>query len=132
MRGWLSLPLEAHWLNKMVADLLEAVRAQWGDSVPDADARARSEWLLKCADLRNWASQIAQGNGLNMAHFGLAVSVSSLLLSHFHIDSQDAAARFERWRQDVVDSFKDEDPTIYEWLLEALRATVLERVANGR
>jgi hypothetical protein len=129
MQGWLSLPLEAHWLNKMVADIVDAVRAQWNDSVPEANARARSEWLLKCADLRNWAGQIEQGDGLNMARFGLALSINSLLLSHFQ--SRGAAARFEQWLQAVVNGLKDEDPTVYQWMLEALRAAVLRRVANG-
>ena len=132
MRGWLSLPLEAHWLNKMVADIVEAVRAQWNDSVPDADARARSDWLLKCADLRNWAGQIDHGDGLNMACFGLAVSVNSLLLSHYRIESQGAAARFEQWLQELIEGLKDEDPTVYEWLLESLRAIVLMRVSEWR
>ncbi|MBB4201037.1 hypothetical protein CCR94_13820 [Rhodoblastus sphagnicola] len=129
MRGWLSLPLEAHWFDTMLTDLANAVVAQWNDDVSEADARARSKWLLERADLRNWAGQTDQEDNLNMARFGLAIIVNSLLLSHSCIGSREAAARFEKWLEDVVDDLKNEDLTIYNKLVEASRATVLMRVA---
>jgi len=129
MGGWLSVPLETHWLDTMVADLVNAVCAQWNDDTPEADARARSEWLLKRADLRNWAGQSDPGADSNMARFGWAVSVNNLLLSYREIKSGAAAARFEKWLQELVDDMKGEDPTIYANLVETLRATVLMRVA---
>ena len=132
MRGWLALPHEAHWLNKLTSDLIQTIRAQWTDAVSDADARARSRWLLACADMRNWAGQITENDGIYMARYGFVASVNSLLMSHVHDLSDDGAARLWDWlEEEVVGALKVEEPATYAWLIEQLRVILCSHLDGG-
>lgn len=131
LRGWLTLPQEARWLNKLTSDITGAIRAQWSPDISDEDARARSRWLLALADMRNWAGQITTNDGMNMARYGLAVAINSLLLSHYDEDEGDAGDRLGDWlRDEVVARMKIEDPTVYAWLIASLRSIVEARIGD--
>lgn len=131
MRGWLTLPLEAHWLNKLTSDIISTIRAQWSTDISDEDARARSRWLLALADMRNWAGQITEHDGMNLARYGLALAVNSLLLSHFDETAGDTNERLGNWlRDEVVARMKVEEPTVYAWLIACLRSILVDRL-NG-
>lgn len=134
MRGWLTLPLEAHWLNKLTGDIIGAIRAQWSPDVSDEDARARSRWLLALVDMRNWAGQITEHDGMNLARYGLALAVNSLLLSNFDEIAGDAGERLGNWlRDEVVARMKIEEPTVYAWLIACLRSILADRLdARGQ
>lgn len=132
LRGWLNLPREAHWLNKLVSDIVATICTQWRDDVADEIARARSRWLLRCADMRNWAGAISDGDGLNLARFGMAVAINSLLMSRFGVPSKDSAERMDAWlRDEVVTKLQSEEPAIYAWLIDSLRLIVSQRAVHA-
>lgn len=132
LRGWLSLPREAHWLNKLISDLVTAIATQWRDYVTDEAARARSRWLLRCSDMRNWAGSITDHDGSNMARFGMAVVLNSLLMRRFTIDSEEAMRRMDAWLEDeVIATLQSEEPAIYEWLIGSLRSILSDRATGS-
>lgn len=129
-RRWLHLPRESHWLNKLVSDVVITIKAQWSSSVPDEDARARSRWLLRCADMRNWAGTITDNDGSSMARYGLAVAINSLVMSRFDIPDDDAE-RLDLWlSEEVIASLRSEEPAIYDWLLGNLREILAEHATR--
>ena len=129
MRGWLVLPAEAPWLNSLVADVVATIRRQWVDEIPDDQARARSKWLLKIIDLRNWAGEVA-GGAAHMARYGLATAINSLLLTHSDV-SEDGVHRLMKWlREDVLDPLKVDEPATYEGMLETFRAVLVGQLAS--
>lgn len=122
MRGWLQLPTEAPWLQQLVSSVVATIRAQWVPSIPDKVARIKSRWLVDRADMRNWVQKDVNHDASAVAEYGLALVVSSLLLSHFDDDTGDAYDRFSQWLQDdVIAEMKASEPLIFDWMVARLR-----------
>lgn len=122
MRGWLVLPAEIQWVNKLSTDLINAILCQWTEAIPDQDARARSQWLLEMADMRIWAGQFQGQEGSGLARFGMAVVVNKLLVLQSTVSTEDARNRFNSWlKDDVVARLRASEPAIYKWMLDRLR-----------
>jgi hypothetical protein len=134
LRGWLKLPHESAWLNKLVSDVVATIRDQWRDDVDDPTARARSRWLLRCADIRNWAGAITDYDSANMARYGLAVTLNSLLMNRVDVSSTKALKRMDEWLEnEILAQLKIEEPSIYDWLINNLRVILADRMpGSGR
>lgn len=127
-RAWLVLPREDPWFSKLLSTIIACVRDQWRDNISDDDARARSRWLLRCVDLRNWSSALADRDPVHLAQFGQAVAIHSLLMNRVDINSDKAAERMDDWLEnEVVADLKEDEPQIFEWLMQSIRAILLDR-----
>lgn len=122
-RRWLVLMKENAWLFRLLTDLCEATKTQWRDDIPDEDARARSGWLLACADLRNWAGCLDGDQG-NIARYGMAIAYSRLLMNRVESRSDAALARMDAWLENLMSNLKAEQPDIYDWMLAQARQAI--------
>ena len=81
-------------------------------------------WL----DLRNWSSALLAGDPTNLARFGQAVAINTLLMTRFEVESDAAAERMDDWLEnEVVAALKEDEPEIFDWLIESLRTIILDR-----
>ena len=127
-RAWLVLPREDPWFSKLLSTMAACARNQWRDDISDEDARSRSRWLLRCLDLRNWSSALLAGDPTNLARFGQAVAINTLLMTRFEVESDAAAERMDDWLEnEVVAALKEDEPEIFDWLMESLRTIILDR-----
>lgn len=119
LRGWLRLPKESAWAIQLSAMVIRLITEQWTEDVPDATARARSDWLLERIDHRNWAEMIGHQDGSQMAANGLSWQLVKLMLAA-PTDSG-ARARFDAWLEGHVEALKSYDRAAYDWMIETLR-----------
>lgn len=131
MQGWLLLPKEAAWFDKMRNDLVAALVIQWKPEIPDNLARIRSRWILQLLDIRNWAGSITENDGSGLAQSGWGIVCNSLALRNLDIEDADAAERYSQWLQEeVFDVLQSSDPEVYEWLMNSIRQMLLSRMAT--
>ncbi|HMN53432.1 MAG TPA: hypothetical protein PKC32_04505 [Sphingopyxis sp.] len=122
-RGWLLLMKESPWIFGLLGDLGSAIQSQWTDDIPDELARARSQWLLACADMRNWAGCL-EGDQTNIARFGQAIAYARLLMNRVEPRSEAALARMDAWLEELLSDLESEQPDIHRWLIEHLRLAI--------
>lgn len=120
MRGWFAPRTEDPWLIGWGEVLIDAMIAQWTDAATDEEAAARSNWLLDCADPRNWSALIGNPESIMAAH-GHAWKLSRLTMSVYELPDEPSSKRFEAWLKGKVEALKDREPPSYEWLLDTLR-----------
>ncbi len=132
MRGWLVLTKEMSWFDKLRSDLVSAVVMQWKPGIPDDVARARSRWILRLLDIRNWAGTITENDGSGLAQRGWGIVCSSLALRHLDIENADASDRYSVWlQQEVFDVLQASDPEVFEWLIGSFGKMLFSRVGSG-
>jgi len=122
-RGWLVLMKESPWLLRLLADLVRSIQAQWTDEIGDEVARARSHWLLACADMRNWAGCL-EGDQSNIARYGQAIAYARLLMNRVEPRSDEALARMDAWLEELITNLHIEQPDIHDWLVEHVRMAI--------
>lgn len=122
-RGWLVLMKESSWIFGLLSDLSKAIQSQWTDDIPDEVARARSHWLLNCADMRNWAGCL-EGDQTNIARYGMVVAYARLLMNRVETRSDLALGRMDAWLEGLLSGLEFEQPDIYRWLIEHLRLAI--------
>jgi len=126
MRGWLQWSSEIAWLDQLQKAAVAAIVAQWADDIADADARARSAWLLQRADVRNWARLDGHGDPTGLSISGLAIGLNRLLLAVPDTASAASARRLEDWLEtDVIKPLQEDDPDTYAWMVARLRDLIL-------
>lgn len=126
LRGWLRLPKESEWAIRLTALVIRLIIEQWSDDVPDATARARSDWLLERIDHRNWAEMIGHQDGSALAAYGWSWQLVRLMLAAPGKGS-DARARFDTWLEGHVEAVKAHDRVAYEWMLDTLRDVAVQQ-----
>lgn len=132
MRGWLVLTKEMAWFDKLRSDLVSALVMQWKPGISDDVARARSRWILRLLDIRNWAGTITENDGSGLAQSGWGIVCSSLALRHLDIENADASDRYSVWlQQEVFDVLQASDPEVYEWLIGSFGEMLFSRVGSG-
>lgn len=132
MRGWLVLTKEMAWFDKLRNDLVSALLMQWKPGIDDDVARARSRWILRLLDIRNWAGSITENDGSGLAQSGWGIVCNSLALRHLDIENADASNRYSDWlKEEVFDFLQTSDPEVYEWLIKSLGQMLLSRGDSG-
>lgn len=130
-RGWLVLMHEEPWLFGLMGDLAGAIRSQWQDGIADAVARARSRWLLRCADIRNWAGCL-DGDPSNIARYGLVINFHRVLMNQDEPRSRRARKRMDKWlEEEILDDLKRDEPQVHAWLLEHIRVSIAVHADGG-
>ncbi|QXF12285.1 HTH domain-containing protein [Sphingopyxis terrae] len=122
-RGWLVLMKESPWIFGLLGDLGKAIQSQWTDDISDEVARARSHWLLACADMRNWAGCL-DGDQTNIARYGMAIAYARLLMNRVEPRSETALARMDAWLEELLSDLESGQPDIHRWLIEHLRLAI--------
>ncbi|MBH1943475.1 hypothetical protein I5L01_04430 [Erythrobacter sp. YJ-T3-07] len=123
-RGWMVLMDESPWIFRSLADFSGAIQSQWVDKVPDDLARARSLWLLDCADLRNWAGCL-DGDPSNIARYGSALVLSRTLMNRINDAEGEALERMDAWLEDVVEHLATQEPATHRWMIDMLGQSLL-------
>ena len=116
-RGWLVLMKESPWIFSLLSDLGNALHAQWTDDIADDAARARSNWLLACADLRNWAGCL-EGDQTNIARYGQVIAYARLLMNRVDPASKATVERMDAWLEELLGELQTEQPDVHDWLVE--------------
>ncbi|MES0030915.1 hypothetical protein [Mesorhizobium sp. M0040] len=128
MTDALQLPAESEWLDTLIKELLTALRAQWNDEIPEVEARARSNWVLKLLDPRGWA-HIAVHMATDSTDRHRA-QVMALMI--FPSATEAVRVRYWKWLEDfLLNEFKDEQPQSYDKLLESVRDVIDFEIAKG-
>lgn len=131
MRRFLKLPDEAGYLQALSRAAVQSILRQWTDAIPDDVARARCRWLMARADMRDWVAMIEEGSGGGLALHGLAIPITTLLGLHLEV-VRSARPRFGAWLvEDVLAPMKEDEPEAHAWLLEQIRAEILEVGTGG-
>jgi hypothetical protein len=127
MTDVLQLPNEGEWIDTLTRQLIAALRAQWNETIPDDEARARSNWMLKLLDARGWAHRAATASMDAVERYRAQV----LMLLIFPSGAPAARERYWKWLEDsALEEFKDEQPQSYAELLAAVRDVVDRQVAR--
>lgn len=131
MRGWLHLPDEAAFLQRLHAAQVGAIFAQWGEGADPEGAGLRSDWLLNVIDQRNWAQGQPGEEPSVLARFGHVALINRLFLggpSH----AVRAAQGLDAWLEaQVVEPLRHSDPEAYAWVMTSLRQLILRTEAVG-
>ena len=122
-RGLLVLSKENPWFARLLGDLARSIQAQWTDEIVDEVARARSHWLLACADMRNWAGCL-EGDQSNIARYGAAITYARLLMNRVEPRTDAALARMDAWLEELMTDLHVEQPDIHDWLVEHVRLAI--------
>lgn len=126
-RGVLRLPQEADWMKGLADAILSGIRFQWSGEVPEAEARARSSWLLALVDMRNWAASVDGPTVETLASFGMAGVLSRLLIS----SREEWPAEYTRWLGEQVEQLSLDAPREHDRLLSHLRTFVRDSASQG-
>lgn len=129
-RGWLVLLKENPWIARLLGDLARSIQAQWTDEIGDEVARARSHWLLACADMRNWAGCL-EGDQANIARYGAAMTYARLLMNRVEPRTDAALARMDTWLEELMTDLDVEQPDIHDWLVEHVRLAIAAHVKEA-
>ncbi|WP_417490350.1 hypothetical protein [Maricaulis sp.] len=129
MRDWLQLPDEKDWLQGVFVSVRRTLKAQWRKGVDVSVAAAKSDWLLRLFDFREW---------LRFRPFDVGevarVRALQLLLSVTDLEAAVPAkirADFLKWAEErVIGPLKDEEPEIFRELTLA-SARWIVGVAEG-
>lgn len=127
MTDALQLPFESFWMDALIRELLNAIRAQWNDQIPDDLARARSVWALDILDVRGWSHR-GVSTGISIAERYRAQIMSLLLMPSA---TDEVRERYWRWLDDIaLRSLKEEDSVSYVRLLEYVQKVVTHQLDN--
>jgi pimeloyl-ACP methyl ester carboxylesterase len=126
MNRFLQLPFEAPWLQGMMQAFTHTLKAQWNSELNEAEARTRSEWLLRLLDGRGWAHCFAGIEGLGMAKFGYGSQII-LLLSVPPNTTLDTREKYFKWiDEEVLANIAEEDPEVNSWINERAKELIAQ------
>ena len=126
MTDALQLPNEAEWIDTLTRQLVAALRAQWNETIPDDEARARSNWVFGLLDARGWVHRAASDfNGC-----GRTLPSANLDATDFPRRACCPRKVLEVARGLRPREFKDEQPQSYAELLTVVREMVDQEVAQ--
>lgn len=126
MTDCLQLPGEAFWIDEFSRQLLNAIRVQWSDTIPDPEARARSRWAVQLLDPRGWSH--IEPLGANAADRYRA-QIAMLLMNT--TASPSIRARYWEWLEsEILEEFKYEQHEEYARLV-AMINTHIENAVNS-
>ena len=129
MTDALQLPAELSWMNDLTREIIAAHRKQWTDSIPDEEARARSEWLLNTMDIRGWAHRGPAGSVDPTASYRAQI----LMLLVLPDPSSEVRKRYWEWLElAVLSKFREEEPTSYRELIDSIEALFSDGVDRAR
>ena len=124
-RGWLQLPLEMPWLMGLNAALVAGIVGSWHDDIRDEAARWSSNWLLRLADYRGWASCGSPLPATEFVERGYSFTLSKLTLAASNLTGE-PARRFATWlEEEVVRPLEIEEPAQYRTFIQYERGLLL-------
>jgi hypothetical protein len=108
----------------------ETLRAQWSGDLDDTISRVKSEWLLQQIDVRLWSHVFGSEDSPNAMRSRYIAQILSLALGGSAIEPN-SIDRYWKWLDDrVIAPLRDEQPHIYESLVNQVRSTIREAVLN--
>ncbi|MER9007120.1 MULTISPECIES: hypothetical protein [unclassified Mesorhizobium] len=124
MGSLLQIPKELPWLEGLFSSAMEVLRAQWDDTIDDATARARSDWLFELYDSRGWSHRLTSTVGGSLTLVRFRSQVWSLLAGQ-QDQTPRVRQRYLSWLDDnVFSTISDTDPETYQWILSEVRELV--------
>ncbi|MEZ5938621.1 MAG: hypothetical protein R3C52_10435 [Hyphomonadaceae bacterium] len=121
MTDALQHPSESNWIDSMLREFVDVIRAQWTDEVPDDVARARSNWMLRQFDLRGWAHRNGQDKRSPLDRYRAQVGMLLMLPK----SSAAAKKRYWEWLDDaVLVRLEEEQPDEYQKLIDMLEEVI--------
>ena len=125
MSNMLQSPKELTWLNGVMQACLICLKEQWKEGLDEATAVARSDWLLALSDVRAWTHRLAENVDHLMERYRNWVLVLMTLPAK---QQQSVKEAYWRWFDSrVLELLQEEDPEIYQYLVECAK----EDVARG-
>jgi hypothetical protein len=124
MSNGLRLPKEEAWLANITRSFIEAIKSQWHEDMDEQVARARSDWLLKQVDIRQWSpAYVMEGHP-----DGDEIRYRSQLLSLAMINSpapRAAKVKYWQWFDDaLLHQVRDEQRELYDAVVQQVRAVI--------
>ena len=125
MSNMLQSPKELTWLNGVMQACLICLKEQWKEGLDEATAVARSDWLLALSDVRAWTHRLDENVDHLMERYRNWVLVLMTLPAK---QQQSVKEAYWRWFDSrVLELLQEEDPEIYQYLVECAK----EDVARG-
>ena len=133
--GWFEPPTDIAWLIRLQDAVCGAIFAQWTPDIPDALARARSNWLLGILSAKDWAQTIVEFDLGGLAINGVALDLSKLV--SLQQIANESEIRFADWLQsDVLKPLFLQEPRyrdlLYDHLREMVRSTARDMALEHR
>lgn len=129
-RGWMVLMDESPWIFRSLMHFSAAIHSQWVDNIADDLGRARSLWLLDCADLRNWAGCL-EGDPSNISRYGWALVLSRTLMNRVDVAEGEARERMDVWLEELVEHLAAQEPTTYRWMMGMLGQSLFAAITGN-
>jgi hypothetical protein len=103
--------------------IAEAIAAQWQKDLEPEEASARSDWLYRCIDFRNWSAAMGFPNGAMLADRGQLSVLVHLVAAYPALGKN--ALPFTKWLETrVIRPLKATHPDAYRELLEFYRSAI--------
>ena len=127
MTDALQLPEESLWMDSHSHMLLNAVRAQWSETIPDEESRARSAWAVELLDPRGWSHRNPKDAIPPIERYCGLLSALMLLPNA----TEETRNRYWTWLEsDLLGPIRDENSEQYERLIQSMRAIVAGRLED--
>lgn len=128
MTDVLQFPQEAAWLDTLISSCYNTLKYLWASDIEQAEAAARSDWIIDLWDARRWAHRLAMGGQSGHARYrGQLVALMTIAM---HMD---VARRSKLWKwldDSVLQPLMNSEYETYAWLVEQA-ALMVDMGVNG-
>ena len=126
-----QLPGEANFLHRTLGAYSRAIKTTW-ETLPDrTEAKARADYLLEQVDIRNWASSAAQGNERSFLLQAYATYALQIASPPLNADKALKDAYYEWITDRLINTIKENQPEIYEWMVAHSRDIAVSGADNA-
>lgn len=129
MTDALQFPQDQAWFDQLIRAVTNSVRAQWTDSIDDATAIARSDWLLGLLHTAGWSHRLERANDRD-AVIARNRFLSWIIMTIPLQSLGTAMERYSEWMENtLIQSMKNIDPESLDWLVGHV-ASHIEQLAE--
>jgi len=100
-RGWFNPQIDTMWMFDLHAAIDDAIAKQWTVDIPDALARARSTWLARLVDSRDWTDTAGMREMGDLSRLGILLDLVRLVNAGNDV-SEAERPRFDAWLEEHV------------------------------
>lgn len=120
----LQIPKEQTWLDSLTITFLTAIKAQWKGGASVQDARARSTWLLRQFDIRQWAPRYKVPGESEASEAKYRAQIVSLAHAADQMTDDMKIAYWDWVEESLLQRVAVEERQVFVGVVEHIRSTV--------
>jgi hypothetical protein len=131
MSNGLQLPKENVWLDNFIRTFSETIKAQWHPEMVEAEAIARSNWLLAQYDIRQWAHRYKVEGHPELIEIRYRGQLLSLALLNTPVPRAIKQKYWNWFDEALFKEVQEEQREIYVAVIQHVRGLIAETAERG-